>query len=96
MTVMTATGGLFHGSKIKQALTQAWKKKQSGPRYKIMEQNYRGVPMRWYGAVLAIGFFLGLASAHVGYVVLDLCTHSFLSYTFLFGSIASTLFFPSL
>lgn len=77
MAAMAAIGGLFmhiglfHGPKIKQALLQAWKKEQTDPHYKIMEQNYKDVPMWWYVAILVVGFFLGLASIYVGHTTLD-------------------------
>lgn len=77
MAAMAAVGGLlthiglFHGPKIKKALIQAYKKEQTDPHYKIMEQNYKDVPMWWYGAVLLTGFFLGLGAIYVGDTTLD-------------------------
>lgn len=77
MAAMAAIGGLFmhiglfHGPKVKRALTQAWKKEQTDPHYKIMQENYKDVPMWWYVAVLLVGFFLGLASIYVGHTTLD-------------------------
>lgn len=77
MAAMAAIGGLimhislFYGPKIKQSLVQAWKKEQTDPHYKVMEQNYKDVPMWWYGIVLLIGFFLGLGAIYVGNTTLD-------------------------
>ncbi|KAF7557926.1 hypothetical protein G7Z17_g298 [Cylindrodendrum hubeiense] len=77
MAAMAAIGGLithislFYGPKIKNSLTQAWKKEQTDPHYKVMEQTYKDVPIWWYGTVLLVGFFLGLGAIYVGDTTLD-------------------------
>ncbi|KAF1950451.1 OPT superfamily oligopeptide transporter [Byssothecium circinans] len=77
MAAMMAIGGLFahislfHGPKVKKAIKQAWKSEQTDPHYRIMERNYKDVPLWWYGTVLLVGFFLGLGAIYSGDTTLD-------------------------
>ncbi|CAI4213551.1 unnamed protein product [Parascedosporium putredinis] len=77
MAAMAAIGALithislFYGSQIKKSLTQAWKKEQTDPHYKIMAENYKDVPIWWYVIILFVGFFLGLGAIYAGNTTLD-------------------------
>ncbi|KAJ0334857.1 hypothetical protein COL922a_010163 [Colletotrichum nupharicola] len=68
MAAMAAIGALithislFYGSLIKRSLIQAWKKTETDPHYKVMQGNYKDVPMWWYLAILLVGFFTGLGA----------------------------------
>ncbi|KAF3810845.1 Oligopeptide transporter 5 [Colletotrichum gloeosporioides] len=77
MAAMAAIGALithislFYGPLIKRSLIQAWKKTETDPHYKIMQENYKDVPMWWYLAILLVGFFTGLGAVIKGHTTLD-------------------------
>ncbi|OLN92243.1 Oligopeptide transporter 5 [Colletotrichum chlorophyti] len=77
MAAMAAIGALithislFYGPLIKRSLKQAWKKEETDPHYKTMQENYKDVPMWWYMAILLVGFFTGLGAVIKGHTTLD-------------------------
>ncbi|KAF0326925.1 hypothetical protein GQ607_005689 [Colletotrichum asianum] len=77
MAAMAAIGALithislFYGPLIKRSLIQAWKKTETDPHYKVMQENYKDVPMWWYLAILLVGFFTGLGAVIKGHTTLD-------------------------
>ncbi|KAH6661498.1 oligopeptide transporter 8 [Plectosphaerella plurivora] len=77
MAAMAAIGalithiGFFYGSFIKTSLKQAWKKTETDPHYKVMQENYDDVPLWWYVGILLVGFFLGLGAVIHGKTTLD-------------------------
>lgn len=62
---------LLTNRRIKRSLKQAWRKEQTDPHYKVMEQNYKDVPLWWYITTLLIGFFFGLGAVIKGHTTLD-------------------------
>lgn len=56
---------------IKRSLKQAWKKEETDIHYKIMQENYKDVPIWWYVAILLVGFFTGLGAVIKGHTTLD-------------------------
>ncbi|KAK1723538.1 hypothetical protein CaCOL14_001167 [Colletotrichum acutatum] len=77
MAAMAAIGALlthialFYGPLIKRSLKQAWKKEETDIHYKIMQENYKDVPIWWYVAILLVGFFTGLGAVIKGHTTLD-------------------------
>ncbi|KXH47301.1 oligopeptide transporter 8 [Colletotrichum salicis] len=77
MAAMAAIGALlthiaqFYGPLIKRSLKQAWKKEETDIHYKIMQENYKDVPIWWYIAILLVGFFTGLGAVIKGHTTLD-------------------------
>ncbi|GKT87483.1 peptide transporter MTD1 [Colletotrichum tofieldiae] len=77
MAAMAAIGALlthislFYGPLIKRSLRQAWKKEETDPHYRIMQEKYKDVPMWWYIAILLVGFFTGLGAVIKGHTTLD-------------------------
>ncbi|KAI8263477.1 Oligopeptide transporter 5 [Colletotrichum sp. SAR 10_77] len=63
MAAMAAIGALithislFYGPLIKRSLIQAWKKTETDPHYKVMQENYKDVPM-WCHEVTVLSVFL--------------------------------------
>ncbi|KAI3533453.1 oligopeptide transporter 8 [Colletotrichum abscissum] len=77
MAAMAAIGALlthialFYGPLIKRSLKQAWKKEETDIHYKIMQENYKDVPIWWYIVILLVGFFTGLGAVIKGHTTLD-------------------------